>query len=96
MLDDPIPKLKQQLANSILETIDWQWAIYEGLIGLDQPRISNLERGHLDRFSVQKLIRVLALLNRRVDVKVVAVGAIPKVAELKLARKRNKQRSGGM
>ena len=95
MLDDPIPRLKQQLANSILETIEWQWSVYDGLIGLDQPRLSNLERGHLDRFSVQKLIRVLALLNRRVDIKVVAVGPVPSTPELMLARKRNKT-SGGM
>jgi predicted XRE-type DNA-binding protein len=96
MLDDPIPKLKQHLAKSILETIESKWYIYERVIGLDQPRLSNLERGQLDRFSVQKLIRVLAILNRRVDIKVVAVAAVPSVAELKLAQKRNNWRSGGM
>jgi predicted XRE-type DNA-binding protein len=95
MLDDPIPQLKQQLAKSILETIESKWYIYEGIIGLDQPRISNLERGHVARFSVQKLIRVLAILNRRVEINVVAVGAVPSIAELKLARKR-KRRTRGM
>jgi predicted XRE-type DNA-binding protein len=40
------------------------------LIGTDRPRISELRRGKLDRFSLETLIRYLVRLGHRVDVTV--------------------------
>ena len=85
MLDDPIPALKQRLARIILEEIR-EPNIYWGgdLLGLDQPRAWDFYHGRLERFSVQKLIRILARLNRRVDVTVTAVGPLPREGDRRL------------
>jgi len=40
------------------------------LIGTDRPRISELRRGKLDRFSLETLIRYLGRLQHRVDISV--------------------------
>ena len=55
---DPVPALKQQLARAILDrfrgtgqfSLAWR-------LGVDLPRVSNLERGRLERFSLQQLVR---------------------------------------
>ena len=58
---DPIPELKRAAAAELVRLIDG-WNAYDiaSLIGTDQPRISDLRRGKLDRFSLEKLIRMLA------------------------------------
>ena len=78
MLPDPIPALKERLARIILEEIR-EPSLYLGgtILGLDQPRAWDFYHGRLERFSVQKLIRILARLNRRVDITVTAVGPLP-------------------
>ena len=75
---DPIPALKQRLAQAILEEVGERnmW-IADRLLGIDQPALWRLEHGHLQRFSVHKLIRLLARINRQVDITVVAVGPLP-------------------
>jgi predicted XRE-type DNA-binding protein len=77
-MHDPIPELKQRLAQAILEEIGkrnmWRARL---ILGIDQPEMWNLEHGRLRRFSVHKLIRLLATINRRVDITVVAVGQLP-------------------
>jgi len=40
--------------------------------GIGVPRMSDLRHGRIERFSVERLIRILATVDRRVDVTVVA------------------------
>ena len=78
MMDDPIPALKQRLAQAILEEIGRRNLWRAGtILGIDQPEMWRLQHGWLQRFSVHKLIRLLARINRRVDITVVAVGPLP-------------------
>lgn len=79
MIDDPIPGLKEQLRQSILAEIGLMDQLGAArMLGVDEARMSNLLHGRLDRFSLQRLIRVLAQINRRVDLSVVAVGPLPR------------------
>lgn len=38
------------------------------IMGLDQPKISHLVRGHIEEFSTERLIRLLTALGRNVDI----------------------------
>jgi len=70
---DPIPKLKQEAAAKIVALLDeWSWQNAAALIGTDQPRVSDLRRGKLDRFSLETLIRFLTRLRQRVELQVTA------------------------
>jgi predicted XRE-type DNA-binding protein len=40
------------------------------VIGTDQPRVSDIRRGKLDRFSLETLIRYLVRLRCRVELKI--------------------------
>jgi predicted XRE-type DNA-binding protein len=72
MLDDPIPALKRRLANEILRLADQtNMHVAARRFGIDVPRMSDLRRGRIARFSVERLIRILATVDRRVDVTVV-------------------------
>ncbi len=85
MIDDPIPALKKQLAAEVLLSVDDQhWMIGASLLGLDYARMCHLRKGRIERFSVERLIRMLVSVNRRVDVAVVNTGPerIPWVREL--------------
>jgi predicted XRE-type DNA-binding protein len=65
-LDDPIPALKEQLRERILaEVDDWPQEVAAAALGLDQPRMSDLQRGRLERFSLEKLIRILGAIDQR-------------------------------
>ena len=63
--DDPIPALKRQLGAEIARLIAdgnaWEIAV---AIGTDQPRVSELRRGKLERFSLETLIRYAHRLRR--------------------------------
>ena len=73
MLDDPIPALKRQLADAILQLADQtNMHVAARRFGIDVPRMSDLRRGRIARFSLERLIRILATVDRRVDVDVVA------------------------
>lgn len=79
MIDDPIPGLKEQLRHSILTEIGLMDQLGAAqMLGVDEARMSNLLHKRLDRFSLQRLIRLLARINRRVDLSVVAVGPLPR------------------
>ena len=68
---DPIPALKQQLGAELARLlVGWNADDVGFLIGTDRPRISELRRGKLDRFSLETLIRYLARLQHRVDISV--------------------------
>jgi hypothetical protein len=63
---DPIPDLKRQvgaeIARLIAERSNWDAAVW---LGTDSPRITDLKRGRLDRFSLVTLLRYAAKLRRR-------------------------------
>ena len=51
--EDPIPALKNQLRERILADVsDWPQQVAAGILHLDQPRMSDLERGRLERFGI--------------------------------------------
>ena len=79
MPDDPIPALKEQLARAIVGATSRMSQLGAAhMLGLDESRMSNIQHGQLERFSLQKLIRLLARINRRTDLTVVIVGPLPK------------------
>ena len=72
---DPIPALKHQLASEIRTLLGHtNQHVAAMVLGVDQPRMSDLLRDKLDRFSLEKLIRLLAGIDRRVTVQVVNEG----------------------
>lgn len=72
---DPIPALKRQLAGEIRALLaDHHQFVAAMILGVDQPRMSDIQRGRLERFSLEKLIRLLAHINCRVAISIVSVG----------------------
>lgn len=62
---------KSQLATMVAETIqDRHLTQYVAaiIIGLDQPKVSHIVTGHLEGFSIERLIQLLTALGRDVDV----------------------------
>jgi predicted XRE-type DNA-binding protein len=58
---DPIPLLKEQLARELVTRLDgWTQGNAASFIGTDQPRVSDLRKGRLERFSLEQLIRLIA------------------------------------
>ena len=75
---DPIPALKQQLGAELARLlVQWNADDVAFLIGTDRPRISELRRGKLDRFSLETLIRYLRRLDRGVELKVTVLPLFP-------------------
>ncbi|MFI5310960.1 MAG: XRE family transcriptional regulator [Gemmatimonadales bacterium] len=70
-VDDPVPELKRQLVAAILElTEDVNPALAGPVLGVDEARMSDLAHGRHARFSLQRLIRMLANVDRRVMLEV--------------------------
>jgi predicted XRE-type DNA-binding protein len=70
---DPIPELKRRLAGEFVRVMrDEQWTTTELTfhLSIDQPRVSDVRRGRLERISVERLIRWLVQIGQRVDVTV--------------------------
>ncbi len=78
---DPIPALKQQLRQEILASVGkFSQFVAAGALGTDQPRMSDLRQGKLERFSLETLIRLLANIDRRVEISVVnATARAPRI-----------------
>jgi predicted XRE-type DNA-binding protein len=69
---DPIPALKQQLRDALMARIGkYDQFTAARAIRTDQPRMSDLHRNRLDRFSVETLIRFLTRVECRVEIQVV-------------------------
>jgi predicted XRE-type DNA-binding protein len=69
---DPIPDLKEQLRREIVALVGhWEPFVAARRLGTDQPRLSDLKRGRLERFSLQGLIRMLANVEQSVEIAVV-------------------------
>ena len=68
-MEDPIPALKRQLGAEIAKLIDGSSPtnVYFRL-GIDQPRVSELRRRKLDRFSLESLIRFVHRLDQHVEI----------------------------
>ena len=69
--DDPIPALKQQLGQLLVERVEgWSHTYAAGLLGTDHARVSNLRRGRLERFSLEQLIRFTIRVEGTVELRV--------------------------
>jgi predicted XRE-type DNA-binding protein len=69
---DPVPELKRLLGEEIRRRIDgWRTADIAVHLGTDQPRLSDIRRGKLERFSLETLVRFVTRLRCRVEVRVV-------------------------
>jgi len=83
-LSDPEDRmLKAQLAIQIrhfIEQRDWTQAEAAKAVGLDQPKISNLLRGRLTGFSIDRLFRILNRLGHCIEVKISARETAPENA----------------
>jgi predicted XRE-type DNA-binding protein len=76
--------LKAQLAMQIrrfIEQKDWTQAEAAEVIGLDQPKVSNLLRGRLAGFSADRLLNILNRLGHSVEVRISAKEGDPDEAQ---------------
>jgi predicted XRE-type DNA-binding protein len=73
---DPIPALKEELRREIVAFFGhFDQFLAARILGVDQPRFSDLQRGRrMERLSLQKLVRMLARIDRHVQLTVVNVG----------------------
>lgn len=68
---DPIPVLKQHVTSAIVAHLKaWTQEMAAELIRTDQPRVSDLRNGRLERFSLEQLIRFATRLGADVTVAV--------------------------
>ena len=71
MSDDAVPALKQQLAQLLVERVaGWSQIYAAALLGTDQPRLSDLRRGRLDRISLEQLIRLVGRVGGSIELQV--------------------------
>jgi predicted XRE-type DNA-binding protein len=71
MSADPVPPLKQQLAQLLVERVaGWSQIYAADLLGTDQPRVSDLRRGRLDRISLEQLVRLLERVGGSIELQV--------------------------
>ena len=70
--ENPIPALKQQLAREILLVAnEMNFFLAADLLRIDRSRLSDLRRGRVARFSLERLILLLKLIERRVELTVI-------------------------
>jgi hypothetical protein len=67
---DPIPDLKRRAAAALVPLLQGNAHDVAAGIGTDQPRISDLRRGKLERFSLETLIRYLVRSRQRVELQI--------------------------
>jgi helix-turn-helix protein len=65
---DPIPELKRQAAAALVRELEG-WRVYDAasMLRTDPPRIAEIRRGDLRRFSLETVIRFLARLGIRLE-----------------------------
>lgn len=69
---DPIPELKRQLAAALARAIaGWTPGELIYRMRIDQPRVSDVWRGQLERISAERLIRWLSGMGYRVELTVI-------------------------
>ena len=68
---DPVPALKQQVAAAVVAQLDqWTQPMAAELLRTDQPRVSDLRNGKLERFSLERLIRFAARRGGTVSISI--------------------------
>lgn len=66
---DPVPALKEQLARTIAERLEgWDLANGAALLRTDAAKLSRIRNGNLGEFSLQRLVRFLAILGDDVTI----------------------------
>ena len=92
MLANPIPALKQQLAREILSSIaNLNVTIAADVLQIGPARLADLRHWRVARFSVERLILMLATIDRRVALSVVNVGE-PEIRWFRILRERRDER----
>ena len=72
MSENPIPELKQQLAREILLVANkMNFWLAADLLRIGTSRLSDLRRGRVARFSLERLIRILVVIECRVELTVI-------------------------
>lgn len=70
---DIVSSFKRQIAAAIVRALEgWTQVNAAALLGLDQPRVSNLRNGRLERFSLDQLTRLLARVDASVELTITA------------------------
>ena len=91
MAGDPIPVLKRRLADELLLSVAAMPAtIAARVLEIDDARMSDLRHGRVARFSVERLIRLLAAVDRHVSMTVEGRGR--EVAWFRILRERRAER----
>lgn len=68
---DPVIALKRQLADEIRRLIaPYAQDVSAAILGIGQPRVSDLMLNRIQRFSLQRLVRLLARMERTVEIRV--------------------------
>jgi hypothetical protein len=69
--DDPVPQLKRDAGVALAALLaPWNADDAAYMLGTDRSRVAELRRGKLDRFSLETLIRYLARMRKRVELRV--------------------------
>jgi len=69
--DNAVPALKRHLAQQLVGRLEgWSQTDAAALVGTDQPRISDLRRGRLDRISLEQLVRFLGRVGGSIELQV--------------------------
>ena len=91
MAGDPIPALERRLADEVLLSVSaMPVTIAARVLEIDDARMSDLRHGRVARFSVERLIRLLATVDRHVGVTV--EGREREVAWFRILRERRAER----
>ena len=70
---DTVGAFKRQIAAAILRALDgWTQINAAALLHLDQPGVSNIRNGHLERFSLDHLVRLLGRVDASVELTITA------------------------
>jgi predicted XRE-type DNA-binding protein len=75
MIESPTPEIKRKLAAAIVEIANQtNFFVAAGGLGIGEARLSDLRHGRADRFTIDRLVRMLAKVDRRVDVSITVIG----------------------
>ena len=75
MIESPTSDIKRKLAEAIVELANQtNFFVAARGLGIGEARLSDLRHGRADRFTIDRLIKILAKVNRRVDVSITVVG----------------------
>jgi predicted XRE-type DNA-binding protein len=67
---DPIPALKRRVADEILILIaGWSQTYAAYYLGAPRSRVSDLRRGHLERMTLDRMLRMLSRLHRDIEIR---------------------------